>query len=137
MEIRYRLEDINAVVKQILKNLKTNIVLLDAPMGSGKTTLVAALCSELGVEDPVSSPTFAICNEYKGANLTIFHFDLYRIKDFEELVQMGFEDYFYRPNTLILIEWPEISTPLLGSHDLICIFSPDNQHRSLTLKEIK
>ena len=83
-------------------------------MGSGKTTFIKALCEELGVEDVVTSPTFAIVNEYRSATTAelIYHFDFYRIKKLEEVYDMGYEDYFYS-GSLCLIEWPELIEELL------------------------
>ena len=86
-------------------------------MGAGKTTFIKALCEELGVEDVITSPTFAIVNEYSlplGGRLegTLYHFDFYRIKKIEEVYDMGYEDYFYSGN-LCLIEWPELIEDLL------------------------
>ena len=83
-------------------------------MGSGKTTFIKALCEELGVEDVITSPTFAIVNEYRSATTAelIYHFDFYRIKKLEEVYDMGYEDYFYS-GSLCLIEWPELIEELL------------------------
>ena len=90
-------------------------------MGAGKTTFIKAVCEELGVEDVVTSPTFAIVNEYTAANDSslftlhfslIYHFDFYRIKKLEEVYDMGYEDYFYSGN-LCFIEWPELIEDLL------------------------
>jgi tRNA threonylcarbamoyladenosine biosynthesis protein TsaE len=82
-------------------------------MGAGKTTFVKAICEELGVEDVITSPTFAIINEYglpDGDSL--YHFDLYRIKKLEEVYDMGYEDYFYS-GSLCFIEWPELIEDVL------------------------
>ena len=82
-------------------------------MGAGKTTFVKAICEELGVEDVITSPTFAIINEYTSAkDGTIFHFDFYRIKKLEEVYDMGYEDYFYS-GALCFIEWPELIEEIL------------------------
>lgn len=83
-------------------------------MGAGKTTFIKALCEELGVEDPVTSPTFALVNEYRSATTAelIYHFDFYRIKKLEEVYDLGYEDYFYS-GALCLIEWPELVEDLL------------------------
>ena len=87
-------------------------------MGAGKTTFIKAICEELGVEDVVTSPTFAIVNEYTphSSLLTprssIYHFDFYRIKKLEEVYDMGYEDYFYG-DSLCFIEWPEMMEELL------------------------
>ena len=80
-------------------------------MGAGKTTFVKAVCEELGVEDVITSPTFAIINEYEGDE-TIYHFDFYRIKKLEEVYDMGYEDYFYS-GALCFIEWPELIEEIL------------------------
>lgn len=87
-------------------------------MGVGKTTFIKAVCEELGVNDVVTSPTFAIVNEYEvnspaptAAHL-IYHFDFYRIKKVEEAYDMGYEDYFYSGH-LCFIEWPELIEDLL------------------------
>ena len=80
-------------------------------MGAGKTTFVKAVCEELGVKDVITSPTFAIINEYEGDE-TIYHFDFYRIKKLEEVYDMGYEDYFYS-GALCFIEWPELIEEIL------------------------
>ena len=82
-------------------------------MGAGKTTFVKAVCEELGVEDVITSPTFAIINEYQSREGDIiYHFDFYRIKKLEEVYDMGYEDYFYS-GALCFIEWPELIEDLL------------------------
>ena len=89
-------------------------------MGAGKTTFVKAICEELGVEDVITSPTFAIINEYS-TNVErstfnvqrIFHFDFYRIKKLEEVYDMGYEDYFYSGALCFIEEWPELIEDIL------------------------
>ena len=83
-------------------------------MGAGKTTFIKALCEELGVEDAVNSPTFAIVNEYYSTRLNgpIFHFDFYRIKRIEEAFDIGTDDYFYS-GAPCFIEWPELIEDIL------------------------
>ena len=82
-------------------------------MGAGKTTFVKAICEELGVEDVITSPTFALVNEYTAGNGDpIYHFDFYRIKKIDEVYDMGYEDYFYSGN-LCFLEWPELIEDLL------------------------
>ena len=89
-------------------------------MGAGKTTFVKAICEELGVDDVITSPTFAIINEYSLENVQrstfnvhrIYHFDFYRIKKLEEVFDMGYEDYFYS-GALCFIEWPELIEEIL------------------------
>ena len=82
-------------------------------MGSGKTTFIKSLCEELGVEDTINSPTFAIVNEYEDRDAnTIYHFDFYRIKSLAEVYNMGYEEYFYS-NAYCFLEWPELVEELL------------------------
>ena len=82
-------------------------------MGAGKTTFIQSVCRELGTDDNVTSPTFALINEYKTADQeSIFHFDFYRIKDISEAFDLGYEDYIYS-GSYCLIEWPEMIEPLL------------------------
>jgi len=84
-------------------------------MGAGKTTFIKALCEEMHVLDYVTSPTFALINEYKTKNdSTIFHFDFYRIKNISEVYDFGYEDYFYSGD-YCFIEWPELIETLLPS----------------------
>jgi tRNA threonylcarbamoyladenosine biosynthesis protein TsaE len=92
---------------------KGNIFAFYGKMGSGKTTFIKSLCEELGVEDTINSPTFAIVNEYEDREAnTIFHFDFYRIKSLAEVYNMGYEEYFYS-NAHCFIEWPELIEELL------------------------
>lgn len=108
-----------------------------APMGAGKTTFIHVLCEELGVKDAISSPTFAIVNEYQSpAAGTIFHMDWYRLKDEEEAVQAGIEDQLYS-KALCLVEWPDKAIGLLPDDTLhICIEVLDeNTRRIYTVKE--
>lgn len=82
-------------------------------MGAGKTTFIKALCRQLGSQDYVTSPTFALINEYTTANESvIYHFDFYRIKKLEEAFDLGYEDYIYSGN-FCFIEWPEMIESLL------------------------
>ncbi len=107
-KIEYSLDEIDRIVPKILDNLYTNIILLDGEMGSGKTTLVKHLVKNLGGTDEVSSPTFALVNEYQTPDKKIYHFDLYRLEDETEALDFGIEEYFADENALIFIEWPQI-----------------------------
>ncbi|KAF5052244.1 Threonylcarbamoyl adenosine biosynthesis protein TsaE [anaerobic digester metagenome] len=85
------------------------------PMGAGKTTFIQAVCRQLGVKDNVSSPTFSIVNEYRtGSGEPVFHFDLYRLRKPEELLDIGYEDYFFSGD-YCFIEWPELAGMLIPS----------------------
>lgn len=82
-------------------------------MGAGKTTFIKAVCEELGVEDVINSPTFAIVNEYvDGKGEPVYHFDFYRIKNLQEVLDIGYEDYVYSGH-MCFMEWPELIENLL------------------------
>jgi tRNA threonylcarbamoyladenosine biosynthesis protein TsaE len=89
------------------------IFLFHAEMGAGKTTLIKALCSRLGVTDQMSSPTYSIVNEYHTeAGKKIYHFDLYRLRNADECLDIGFEEYL-SSNAYCFIEWPEVAERLI------------------------
>jgi tRNA threonylcarbamoyladenosine biosynthesis protein TsaE len=104
-------------------------------MGAGKTTFIQAICKTLGSNDNVTSPTFALINEYKTQELSsIFHFDFYRIKDLEEAFDLGYEDYLYS-GEYCLIEWPEKIEPLLPEKLVeVKIEVNDNETRTITAR---
>ncbi len=86
---------------------KHRVIAFHGKMGAGKTTFIKALCNHLKVVDNVTSPTFALINEYRTESEdVVFHFDFYRIENIEEAMDLGYEDYFYS-NNLCFIEWPE------------------------------
>ncbi len=93
--------------KKIAKNLKAgDIICLYGNLGAGKTVLTKGLSHSLGIkEDDVISPTFVLIRQYQG-KLPIYHFDLYRLKDSQEISDLGYEEYFYG-NGLSVIEWPD------------------------------
>ena len=109
------LHNIHSAAQAFLKATDVNRVFaFYGKMGAGKTTFIKALCEELGVEDAVNSPTFAIVNEYYSTRLDgpIFHFDFYRIKRIEEAFDIGTDDYFYS-GAPCFIEWPELIEDIL------------------------
>lgn len=121
MEILIKdLSGIDAAAKQFLKALgQRRIVAFYAPMGAGKTTFITAVCKALGVrDDAVSSPSFAIVNEYRGSDgQSIFHFDFYRIDKIAEALDIGFFEYIDSGN-LCLMEWPENIEEILPEETL-------------------
>ena len=115
MEIKINdLEHIREAARQFINAMgDQHVFAFYGHMGAGKTTFIKAICEELGVDDVVTSPTFAIVNEYTAADgIPIYHFDFYRIKKLEEVYDMGYEDYFYGDG-LCFIEWPEMMEELL------------------------
>ncbi len=121
MEIKINsIETINDAARQFIASMGDNRVFaFYGKMGAGKTTFVKAVCEELHVDDVITSPTFAIVNEYTAHSeylnpevQPIYHFDFYRIKKLDEFYDMGGEDYFYSGN-LCFIEWPELIEEVL------------------------
>ena len=101
------LSELDLVAEQIITSLDgRDVVLFRGGMGAGKTTLISRIVAMLGAEDTVTSPTFALVNQYEGDARRIYHFDFYRIERIEEVFDFGYEEYFYSGD-LCLVEWPE------------------------------
>jgi tRNA threonylcarbamoyladenosine biosynthesis protein TsaE len=123
MTITYTIGDIESIAKKIVESIGTKkIFLFHGEMGAGKTTLIKALCKELGVVDNVTSPTFSIVNEYTIPTGKIYHFDFYRLKNQTEALDMGYEEYFYSGD-YCFIEWPGMIPDLIP-----------NQHINISIK---
>ena len=135
MEFTYKLEELPKAVDTVLKQLNSKVVCFYGDMGSGKTTFIKAMVKALGSDDVVSSPTFSLVNQYVTQKETIYHFDLYRVQDVEELYQIGIEDYL-DSDAWILIEWPQIIADLLPeTHSSLYFSTVNNDVRSLKLTE--
>ncbi|MHC1775119.1 MAG: tRNA (adenosine(37)-N6)-threonylcarbamoyltransferase complex ATPase subunit type 1 TsaE [Lentimicrobium sp.] len=108
------LDDLDRIAGELISMFPAKrIFTLSGSMGSGKTTFIQALCRRLKVVDLVNSPTFSIVNEYlTNERNSVFHFDLYRLRKAEELLDIGYEDYFYSGD-YCFIEWPELAADLI------------------------
>lgn len=115
---------------------KGSIFAFYGKMGSGKTTFIKSICEELGVEDSINSPTFAIVNEYEDKEKrTIYHFDFYRIKSVEEVYNMGYEEYIYS-DAICFMEWPELIEELLPE-ECIKVYINENTDGSRTIRVVE
>ena len=131
----YSLEELELASKHLLNSISGKILLFYGEMGVGKTTLIKELVKQLGSDDRVSSPTFSLVNEYHTSQEDIiYHFDFYRIKNEEEALDIGVEDYFYSGNWC-MIEWPEKVKNLLPLNAVaIHLTKNENGTRSITIK---
>ena len=114
----HSLDELDKVAEAVLASLDgRTVVAFDAPMGAGKTTLISRIAAKLGSQDDVTSPTFAIVNQYEGSR-TVYHFDMYRIERWEEALDFGSEEYL-SSGELCLVEWPEKIEPLLPEDTMV------------------
>lgn len=134
MKITYVLSEIDSVAAQIIECAKSNILLFDGNMGVGKTTLITSLAKQLGVTEIVTSPTFSIVNEYRTIDDDIiYHFDLYRIHQEEEVLDIGFEEYIAQGDW-VFIEWPDkIPNFIPENSQKVQILIDEQGQRTLTL----
>ena len=129
------LDGLQEVAEAVIDSLDgRNVVAFCGAMGAGKTTLISAIMEYLGSEDNVTSPTFALVNQYgTSAGDVVYHFDFYRINRIEEVFDMGYEEYFYSGD-LCLIEWPELIEDLLPEDAMVVrieILSPTERKFSI------
>lgn len=130
------LDKINEAAREFINLIDQDTVFaFHGDMGAGKTTFIKAICEELGVEDVINSPTFAIVNEYRSASSElIYHFDFYRIQKVEEAYDFGYEDYLYS-GALCFIEWPEKIDELLPGNTVhVNITENEDGSRTLTME---
>jgi tRNA threonylcarbamoyladenosine biosynthesis protein TsaE len=136
MELYFYLKDIEKAAQQFLDATSgRKVFAFHGEMGAGKTTFITSVCKQLGVEDVVSSPTFSIINQYKNnTGQTIYHLDLYRLKDEEEAIMAGVEDCFYSGH-YCFTEWPEKTPGLLPDDTVHCFLTlAGNDSRKLQIK---
>lgn len=132
------IDHIQQAAREFIDNIGNNTIFaFYGNMGAGKTTFIKAVCEELGVEDVINSPTFAIVNEYMtGQGDTIYHFDCYRINKIVEALDMGCQDYFDSGN-VCFIEWPENIDSLLPDDTVaVRITVNDDNSRTITIDNL-
>lgn len=133
MEVNFSLQAIQDMARSLLADTaQYTVYAFHGEMGAGKTTFIHALCEEMGVTDVVSSPTFSIINQYRtGSGKTVYHMDLYRLKDDNEAINAGVEDCLYSGD-ICLVEWPEKAAGIFPPGTLhITITSVDDNNRKL------
>ena len=134
MVYTFKAKDLKIIGKYLIEDLSTKVVRIDGPMGAGKTTLISSMCKSLGVEEPISSPTFSLVNTYKSRDGIIYHFDFYRIQNAHEALDIGLEEYLESGN-LCFMEWAEKIIPHLPlNYDHYKLEVIDKEHRKIKSK---
>lgn len=136
MNQTYDLSALPEIADQLAAHVRLyEVVTFEGDLGAGKTTLIKALCKALGVDEMVSSPTFALVNEYAAKNLgprtRVHHIDLYRLDNEEEAIRAGIEDHLYSGD-LCLVEWPQKAIGIIPDNVLrVILASPGIDHRHI------
>lgn len=135
------LSDIDRAAREFVENMDdATVYAFYGDMGAGKTTFINALCHALGVEeDIINSPSFSIVNEYRSDTTAelIYHFDLYRLENMEEALDLGIEDYF-DSGALCLLEWPERVEDLLPDDTVrVSIWANDDDSRTINITSLR
>ena len=117
-ELIFGVQDLPQVVKTILESAKNiEVITLKGTLGAGKTTFAIELLRQLGVVGEMQSPTYTYLQAYKNnSGKNFYHFDLYRLQDKNAFLFAGFDEFLYQPNSLVILEWPEIIEPLLDKN---------------------
>ena len=135
MLITYELSDINAISNLLIQDFSTKVIRIDGDMGTGKTTLISSLCKSLGVKETISSPTFSLVNTYHIGNEKIYHFDFYRLKNENEAIDFGLDEYLESGN-ICFMEWAEkISSHLPLEYDHYILNIVDEKYRKIESKK--
>lgn len=136
----FQMEDTFKLGEIIGQNIEAGQVLcLLGDLGTGKTVFTQGFAKGLGITEPVNSPTFTIVQEYESGRLPLYHFDVYRIEDIEEMYEIGYEDYFYGQG-ICLIEWSNLIEELLPEERIVITINKDLEkgfdYRIIKLEEI-
>ena len=134
--LSHSLDDLPQLVQEILGDcIDSKIFVFYGNLGAGKTTLIKTLCQQLGYKGDVTSPTFSLVNHYKTLEIDIYHMDLYRLKDEEEVLEIGIEEYLYS-GAYCFIEWPQVVIPLLDeSYYKVQIETLENLSRKIDIEK--
>ena len=129
-------EDTFTIGKKLAETVRPGeIYTLNGDLGVGKTVFTKGLAAGLGIKEPVTSPTFTILQEYESGRLPLYHFDVYRIGDPEEMDEIGYEDYFYG-HGICLIEWAELIEELIPE-DAIAVYIEKDLDKGLDYRRIR
>ena len=113
------LSDTKNLAFEFEKTLKGGeVVTLSGDLGAGKTTFTQSLALAMGIDEPITSPTFTLMNQYQGKKLKLYHFDMYRIEDIDEILETGLTEYFGNEDAVCVIEWAENIKPLLPKNKI-------------------
>ena len=135
MELIYKLSEIEKASNFVLKNVNRGVILITGEVGTGKTTLIKEYCKLIGVEETVNSPTYTLINEYQNKRGKIVHMDLYRVKDINEINELGLFEYL--ENNIVIIEWPEIILKMIDiKYSMINITFINEKERKLSINNI-
>ena len=135
MELIYKLSELEKASNFVLKNVNRDIILITGEVGTGKTTLIKEYCKLIGVEEIVNSPTYTLINEYQNKRGKIVHMDLYRVRDINEINELGLFEYL--ENNIVIIEWPEIILKMIDiKYSIINITFINEKERKLSINNI-
>jgi tRNA threonylcarbamoyladenosine biosynthesis protein TsaE len=135
LELIYKLSELEKASNFVLKNVNHDIILITGEVGTGKTTLIKEYCKLIGVEETVNSPTYTLINEYQNKRGKIVHMDLYRVKDINEINELGLFEYL--ENNIVIIEWPEIILKMIDiKYSMINITFINEKERKLSINNI-
>lgn len=133
------LAETEAFAKEFVDSIKPPVVItLTGDLGAGKTAFTKFLCKALDIKSIVTSPTFTLMNEYDEGKYKLYHFDMYRIENADEIYELGFDEYFCDKDAIVVVEWPEVVKDLLPNYGYdIIIEKIDETQRKFTIKERK